>query len=172
MLLGEPLPEHVYLDTSIVLACILAGDPQSHLATAFCSDIAQHGAHVYFSHILWLEVANVFKKCATVPGKLAPDLHRSYGLDRWEHDFMVRQRWMAFCEQQLAAFVRQFDTAVELPFRRRTWERSVGIMAYYRLDSHDAIHVATAQEYGLVDFAALDGHFRRVEELELWPKGA
>lgn len=42
------------------------------------------------------------------------------------------------------------------------------IMVRHGLQAHDAVHVATAQEWGLQALAAVDANYRRVPSLDFW----
>jgi predicted nucleic acid-binding protein len=66
------------------------------------------------------------------------------------------------------AFLGQFGEWFEIDCEHRIWRRSLELMAVHQLRSIDAIHVATAQEVGVLDFATSDDHFRRVAGLNLW----
>jgi predicted nucleic acid-binding protein len=63
---------------------------------------------------------------------------------------------------QLDQRLRTFKQSAELPLRTVVWRPAVGLMATHNLDALDAVHVATALRPHVPDFAASDGHFRRV----------
>jgi len=65
-------------------------------------------------------------------------------------------------------YLRQFEEAFELPLQGATWARAVEVMERYDLKSYDAIHIATAQERGLLDCATMDRDFEAIHALTLW----
>ena len=48
------------------------------------------------------------------------------------------------------------------------WRVGVSIIRQYSLQTMDAMHVATAQLYGLRDLAAVDDDYRRVPTITFW----
>ena len=93
---------------------------------------------------------------------------RRFALGRWRHDVAVRERWLEAGIAKFDALVNQFHELYELPIDDRAWRQSASLMARYHLSSYDALHVATAIEFGVLDLATLDGDFTRVKELTIW----
>lgn len=166
-MIETPVPHQVYLDTSLVTAAIIAGIPHSVASAEFCRRLAVEGRPVFFSQILRLEITQAFMNLVNRPGQLPADIQEEFGLAAWNENFLVREGWLRFCIAQLEDFLGQFEEVFELPFTPSIWRRSVGIMALDRLRSHDAIHVATAREYGIISFVTGDDHFLRISDLEV-----
>jgi predicted nucleic acid-binding protein len=163
---AEESPAEVYLDSSLVVAAMLDGLPDSTACSAFCARLVRGNSRVYFSQILRLEIAEAFRKLASRQ-QLPESLRLEYQLADWATHPHVRQQWMAFGMGQFAVFIGKFYQVSELPFRIRMWRRSVQIMAEYGLGSHDAVHVATALQNGVQIFATSDKHFNRVDALDI-----
>lgn len=166
----EPrLPSRIYLDTSIVVAAMIAGVAHSVPSRAFCEQLAIAGSHIHFSQLLPLEVVEAVKNLAVRrPAQLADDVRRRYRLDRWDAERVVRQRWMAFGVRQFDAFLDQFAHVTELPLNDATWRRSVRLMTRYRLRSYDALHLATARDHHLRHFATVDRWFADIQTPRIW----
>jgi predicted nucleic acid-binding protein len=107
------------------------------------------------------------RKLATIPGRIPATIYRPFDLDRWERDVNVRRRWFEFGVHESAALLDSFVRIVELPYDEAIWFRSIPIMSDERLRSHDAIHVATAREYGVPCIATTDEHFLRINDLDV-----
>ncbi len=73
------------------------------------------------------------------------------------------QRGVAQFDDLMSEFARVFEIPID-PVNR---ERSASLMACYHLSSYDALHVATALELGIIDFATLDADFTAVAELDV-----
>lgn len=163
---AEDSPSDVYLDSSLVVAAMLDGLPDSAACSTFCARLVHDNSRIYFSQILRLEIAEAFRKLASRQ-QLPESLRQEYQLSDWAISPLVRQQWMAFGMGQFAVFISTFYQVSELPFRIRMWRRSVQIMATYGLGSHDAVHVATALQNGVHVFATSDKHFNRVDTLDV-----
>lgn len=155
----------VYLDTSVIVNAIIGGMHHSESCLQFCYQLAQAESHVYFSRIVRLEFSQALRNLAS-RAQLPEDLRSTYGLDDW-YNYMVRERWLQFGVSQFADFLRHFSDVTELPFSRAIWEHSVKVMAFTNLQSHDAIHIATARRYRISHFAACDSDFQRVDGLKI-----
>jgi predicted nucleic acid-binding protein len=166
----EPrLPSRIYLDTSIVVAAMIAGVAHSGPSRVFCGRLATSGSHVYFSQLLLLEIAEAVKNLAVRrPAQLTPNVRQRYRLDHWDTDQQVRQRWMAFGIRQFVAFLDQFAQVTELPLDEPIWRRSIRLMTQYRLRSYDALHLATARHFRLRHFATVDRWFADVRSPRIW----
>lgn len=164
----DPTPRDIYLDADIVIAGMFPGTSHSAASARFCQRLSDQGSRVYFSQILRLEIAETVRKLATKPDRLPPDVRRNYQLDRWGQDFLVRQRWMSAGLAQFEAFLAQFTEVFEIPFRLKTWENSIGIMALEHLRSLDAVHLATARAIRVGHFATCDADFQNVHDPRVW----
>ncbi|MCA1669091.1 MAG: PIN domain-containing protein [Thermomicrobia bacterium] len=156
----------VYLDTSLVIAAMLDGLPDSTASAAFCARLVRDNSRVCFSQVLRLEIAEAFRKLASRQ-QLPESLRQEYHLGDWATRPRVRQRWMAFGLGQFAIFLNAFYQVSEIPFGIQVWHHSVKIMAEYGLGSHDAAHVATALQSGVHLFATADKHLNRVDRLDI-----
>jgi hypothetical protein len=61
---NPPLPNDVYLDTSVKIDAIYPGTPASQGAAQFCADVSIVGSHVCYSQIARIEAAQAMKKLA------------------------------------------------------------------------------------------------------------
>ena len=76
------------------------------------------------------------------------------------------------------SYLQWFLTAFEQLFGQFEWSEAVltsGVRAQalqyvadYNLETHDAVHLASAFRHGVIDLASLDEAFRRVDGLNLW----
>lgn len=57
---------------------------------------------------------------------------------------------------------------VEVPVAPGVRRLAASYMAAYGMGSQDAVHLASAAQDGVLDFASLDGVYRRVDDLDLW----
>ena len=162
----DDTPSDVYLDSSLVVAAMLDGLPDSTASAAFCARLVDTNSRVCFSQILRLEIAEAFRKLASRQ-QLPESLRQEYQLSDWATHPRIRQRWMAFGLGQFAIFLDAFYQVSEIPFGIQVWRHSVEIMADYGLGSHDAVHVATALQSGVHIFATSDKHFNRVDMLDI-----
>ena len=67
----------------------------------------------------------------------------------------------------LDSFFSEF-ALVEIPLTSEIRQSALALMSRYNLDSYDAVHVASAESEGVVDFASFDEAFRRADGLHLW----
>jgi predicted nucleic acid-binding protein len=164
----EEPPDVSYLDTSVIVAATISGLPNGGASAAFCSSLVVQRKSVAISRIVWLELAQSLRNLASRPGQLPPDLFVRFQLDQWQVSPLVRHRWMRFGVAQFEELMARFVELFEIPFDDAVWRRSVGIMATDGLQSHDAVHVATARVFGVPQFVTLDDHFNRVRDLDVW----
>jgi predicted nucleic acid-binding protein len=157
----------VYLDTSVIVAAIVAGSTNHTSSAEFCARLTTGGGRIFFSNIVRLELSQAIRKLATKAERLDPGIHEYFGLGRWETDFIVRQRWMQYGIHEFERLMGSFAEVIEIPFRSVIWRNSVDVMIYSFLQSHDAIHVATARHYGLRLFVTTDDHFARIDDLDV-----
>lgn len=165
---SEEPPDVAYLDTSVIVAATVSGLPNGGASAAYCGSLVGQRQSVAISQIVWLELAQSLRNLASRPGQLPPDLYARFQLDQWQVSPLVRLRWMRFGIGQFEELLARFVEFFEFPFDDAVWRRSVGIMATNGLRSHDAVHVATARQYGVPRFVTLDDHFNRVRDLDVW----
>lgn len=172
-MLPSPLPSDIYLDTSIVIEAMFQGTRRHAEILQFCRELTAQSSHIYFSQILRLELSQTLFRLPK-SGILDASVQRQWHLGGFDARASVRRAWMDQGVKQFEAFIAQFVEVVEHPLTLSIWQRSIDVMVSHRLRAHDAIHVATAAEIGLRDFATLDrDHFDRLERdriLTLWPR--
>jgi predicted nucleic acid-binding protein len=95
------------------------------------------------------------------------EMRREYRFGAWDRSVQVRERWMTEGVNRLETLLARFGGVVELSVSLSAWRSSIGLMAFHRLHSNDAIHAATAILAGVVDFATADDDFRRVPNFRL-----
>lgn len=161
------IPSDIYLDTNILVAAIVSGSDNSTSAREYCMHLVTTRSNVYYSKIVRLEVSQAILRLATSATRLPADIRDRHGLDRWDFDFLVRHRWMEYGIREFERIRSDFAHVYEYPFDDEIWRRSIHIMSHYRLRSLDAIHVATAQQLGIGDFATSDADFRRIDNLNV-----
>lgn len=162
------LPRRIYLDTSFVIASLIAGLAHSEPCAAFCEQLADRRSVVYFSYLLRLEIAQALKNVATRPRQLPESLRLQFRLAQWATESAVRRRWMRFGFSQFDSLMATFQDVREIPLSLAACMQSRRIMSDYDLKSYDALHIATVRELRLRDFAATDREFRTVSGLKLW----
>lgn len=160
------LPD-VYLDTSVLLGAMMPGSTNADACEDFCAQIASQGRRVYYSQTVYVELSQALRKMATRADRVASGMREQFGLDRWEPDIHIRQRWMQYGVEQFDQLRERFIDAFELPFDRSIWLQSIDLMVEYFLQAHDAVHAATARAYGLRAFATTDADFVRVTGLDV-----
>jgi len=124
---------------------------------------------VFFSQIARYELAHL-AWCLASPAdrrQLPTDIIQSYGLDYWESNMLVRQRWLNTVNQDFETLLSMFQEVYEIPIRERYWANALNIMSYYNLRSYDALHLATARDLRIRDFATCDRQFESVDNLDL-----
>ncbi len=163
----RPFPDHVYLDTGVVVAALFEGSLNAVAGAAFCDQLGTNRSTDYFSSILRVELSEVVRKLATIPGRVPEHVRRQYRLDDWERDRTVRREWLDAGVREFELLLGSFVEYYELPFRRSIWLRSVEIMADRQLRSHDAIHLATAYETRLRTFVTTDDEFLKIPDLDI-----
>ncbi|HZR99822.1 MAG TPA: type II toxin-antitoxin system VapC family toxin [Chloroflexota bacterium] len=164
----RPPPAEIYLDTSIFVAAIVRTAPHRTACTSFCQRLIAADSQIYFSQFVRLELLQALRRLATTQHNIAPAVRAQYGLDRWGDDPVVRRNWLEAGTAQFAALLARFRAAVELPWSASMWRATMGIMIRHGLQAQDALHVATAQEWGLHALAAVDADYRRVPALDFW----
>ncbi|HUG15290.1 MAG TPA: type II toxin-antitoxin system VapC family toxin [Thermomicrobiales bacterium] len=156
-----------YLDTRFVVAAAVNGSHHSIAAHQEWLRLVSTRRSVYFSSFLRVEVTQALFRMGANPARLPADVRARYILDRWEHDFLIRHRWMVQGIEAFETLLATFAEVYELPVTTEIWQHSVPIMAHYRLWSIDAVHVATAQMIGIRNFITCDLGFGRVDGLHV-----
>lgn len=156
-----------YLDTSFVIAATISGTHHASAAREFQMHLANWNTRNYFSGILRIEVSQALLRIGSNPARLASAVRSRFILGRWDQDILTRHRWMAHGVNEFESMLLRLYQVYELPISLDIWQRSVSIMAHYRLHSIDAIHVATAQTIGVRNFVTCDADFRRVDGLNV-----
>ena len=169
-MLPDPLPEDIYLDTSVAASALIAGVAHHAACAAFCNRFAADDCTVYFSQLLRLEIAQTLQNFAArnKGAQLPESVRRQHDIGQWTTSFEVRWRWLLHGLNRLNALLARFAHTVELPIQARLWEDSIELMARWQLGSNDALHVATARAYGLRYFATTDRGFRDVPTPMIW----
>jgi predicted nucleic acid-binding protein len=152
----------------VVVAGILEGSLFYDVAQDFRQALAENDCTVVFSQLLRVELLQAVRQTGTVDGALPGKIRRAHRLQRWGLEIDVRRRWLQHGIDEFDALLPEFREVVEIPITRATWIRSAELMARFQIDSDDALHAATAIQYGAADFATLDADFSRVSELTTW----
>lgn len=163
---SEPAPAGLYLDTDILISCLVESQPDHERCRAFLDRLAQEGATaVYVSSLTWLELAHVV--CKQGFRDQIPDaMQQQYQLDRWQ-ERAIRERYLGSLLEGFDQLLSAFNWG-EVPIVSALRREALGYMMAYRRDPHDAAHVAAARSIGVADLASLDRAYRRVDDLELW----
>ncbi|HEY8293619.1 MAG TPA: PIN domain-containing protein [Thermomicrobiales bacterium] len=163
---AQVLPSDMYLDSSVIVAAIIGGDPHSAGCTRYCADLATNNSAIYFSELVRLEVAHVIRRLATT--NAAPQrLHEQYRLSHFSTNPAVRREWMQFGMAEFETLLRTFFVVYEVPYRKVIWRQALQLMSLHNLRSYDAAHIATALVTGVPDFASVDSDYVRVSGLRV-----
>jgi predicted nucleic acid-binding protein len=151
----------VYLDTSL-LADAVAQSGQHQAVRAYLDSLLREGVRVFVSDLVRIELAQAFKAIANDTGAIAGRERRRWRLQRWGDLQQVREDWYAHCFTNYDQLLVQFLAAEEVAFNRNILESAITLMAAFQIDSHDAIHIATALAVGASTLATLDADFMRL----------
>jgi predicted nucleic acid-binding protein len=154
------------VDSSVIAAAIIGGDPHSLACATYCADLAMNNTAIYFSELVRLEVAHVIRRLATTNAAPQP-LYQRYRLSRFNTNRTVRQQWMQFGIGEFDAHLRTFSVVYEVPYQSAIWQHAVQLMSLHNLRSYDAAHVTTALAVGVADFASVDCDYPRVSGLHI-----
>jgi predicted nucleic acid-binding protein len=159
-------PALLYLDTNILIACLIRTHMDHGLCARFLERLVSHGyTTIYLSSLSWLEFTHVVMKedfRRTLPG----EFQARFRLHRWQTP-RVRQTYLRFMVSQLTGMLASFDWA-EISLTAAIRGAAIEYVASHNLDTHDATHLATARHEGIEHLATLDTTFRRVDGLHLW----
>ena len=156
----------VCLDTSVIAAYVIPSIAHHAACVQFCDELTRRSTQVYCSDILRIEFSDFWFRLPRT-SHLNQSIIRQFRLGAWDRNALVRIQWMEEGVRQFEWFLDKFESVTEVPSAEPIWRASIGLMARYRLRSHDAIHVATALAAGVPDFASVDSDFRRVPTLRL-----
>lgn len=156
----------LYLDTDFLINCLFTTEPHHGRCRAFMVRLFQHGlTTLYLSTLTWMEYAHVIAKESFRKG-LPPAFAQQFQLDQWDQP-LTRDAYMGAMLSALQKLLDKFDWE-EISLTADVRRRATQFMAEYKLDSHDAVHLASANYVGVFDLASLDRVFRRVDGLYLW----
>ncbi|HUG60954.1 MAG TPA: type II toxin-antitoxin system VapC family toxin [Methylomirabilota bacterium] len=164
--MSRPHAASVYLDTSVVSTALISAIPHHNASHRFLAGLVESETTVVFSQILRLEFSQFWFRLPK-SSYLDAETVRTFQLRAWDRRSAVREQWMTEGVAQFNALLARFPGFAEAPFDLLTWSLGNDLMARYRLRSHDAVHAATALRSGVLDFASVDGDFRRVPNLRL-----
>lgn len=91
----QPVPTDIYLDTDVVVNCVIQGLVHSEACLQASSEVARSGSTVWFSQILLIEFAQAVRSIATrreVPERL----FQEFDLENWANAG-VRRGWLRHC---------------------------------------------------------------------------
>jgi predicted nucleic acid-binding protein len=166
---SEPPPQHLYLDTNFILDYLVDTRPRHARVARFLQRVEmQDSTTLYLSSLSELEFLHVIRSEEFRQG-LAPDWQRQYKLGQWEQPG-VREAYCTGFLKLLQEFLDSFTWA-EVALTAAVRTRAVREALTYNLDSHDAVHLASAYGAEVFDFASFDRGFRRVDGLSLWNDG-
>lgn len=155
--------QDIYLDTSVVVAAIVAGSENAQASLNVCNDLIRHRVRVYFSTTLRIELLRAVRKLATRANRLDDVSRTKFALCRWGADPAVRRRWIQHHVEPFAKLPAAFAEVYELDFDEEVWLRTVETMGESSLQAQDAVRVATARGQGIASFATLDA-----DNLRIW----
>jgi predicted nucleic acid-binding protein len=158
-----PLPEHIALDTSVIIAAAYSDVEHSAEANELLNSVREEGVAVYFSSLLRVEFGRVVRRLATNPTSLSEATRDSFALSEWSTHPLIRQRWLANGVRRFDLLVSGLPKVVEVPATTAIWRESVNIMGTESLDAIDAIQMATTKAVGVFYFFTLDSDIRRVQ---------
>jgi predicted nucleic acid-binding protein len=159
-------PAALYLDTSFLLNALIPGYPYYPATSAFLVNVADaQRTRLYVSTLVWIEFAHVVMQPRFHQG-LAGDMQVAYSLAHWD-EAAVRDSYLTAMTGALQDLLDAFGW-FEIGVTPDVRVHALQLMAQFRLDGHDATHLACAQAAGLTDLASFDRDFRRVDGLDLW----
>jgi predicted nucleic acid-binding protein len=169
-MLPSPLPKDIYVDTSVIASAMIGGVAHHRSCARFCDQLVADDCRVYFSQLLRLEIVQTLQNFAArnKGGQLPESVRQQHSIDQWSTSFEVRWRWLLYGLSRLNGVLDRFAEYVELPIRPSLWNDSIEIMARWQLGSNDALHISTAQAYGIRYFATTDRGFRDVLAPMIW----
>lgn len=159
-------PLHLYFDTDFILNYLIPTQPHHSRVVPFLQAVQSAGiTTAYVSSLNWLEFGHVVRR-ESFRNDLPSEWQQTYRLSHWRDPQVQRTFLDALCrmfEEFLDAF--GWSEVSVTPTVRRS---ALALMPQYNLDSHDAVHVASCIEAGVLDIASFDAAFRRVDGLFVW----
>ncbi len=126
---------------------------------------ANGGTTLYVSPLTWTELTWVVSQ-PDFRSALPADWQREARLRRWDR-LDVRRAYLNGFWVALEQLLNQYGWE-ELPITQTTRALALAYIADFGLEPEDALHLATAHEGGVSDFASFDAAFRRVDGRALW----
>lgn len=161
-LFSETPPDRIFLDTSFVVATLVAGEPRHMECLSFAEGLQSAGTVVVYSTMLRLEHLNAWrnllKKGLLPPGQLRLELNVP------QDD---RVYWLRLADDLLHRFLAQFRRA-EIRLSQRVVSLAIELVGRFDLQSYDAVQAASTLDAGCAHMASLDGDFCRVDGIHLW----
>lgn len=162
----DPLPSALYLDNDVLIAYLVAPEPHHARCQVFLQRIAaERQTRVYISSLSWLEFGHTVMR-QNFRDRLPAATQRQYTLDQWQRQ-AVREKYLQAMLGLLDGLLAQFAWT-EVSLTPAVRQDVLRLLASYRLDSHDAVHLASASAAGVSDLASLDAGYQRVDGLKLW----
>jgi predicted nucleic acid-binding protein len=128
--------------------------------------VARHaGTAIFLSSLVWVEFSHVVVR-ERFRTRLFAERARQFDLAHWDQP-EVRELYLESLLSDLEALLVQFGWT-EIPLTRAVRQLATRNIVRYNLGPHDAVHLASATEAGITNFASLDRGYRRVEGLHLW----
>jgi predicted nucleic acid-binding protein len=159
-------PQQLYVDTDFILNYLLAPQPHHARVVPFVLRLAEQGlTTLHISALSWIELAHVVRRQA-FRDALPPEWQQNAQLASWERPAVRAQYlsdWVGLVHRLLAQFAWN-----EVAVTPEVSVRALQHVATYSLGPQDAVHLACAQEAGVLDLASFDAGFRRVDGLFLW----
>lgn len=162
---SESPPDQLYLDTDFIIACLERTDPHHQRCAPFMEQVVAHGTTLYVSSLSWLEFIHTVTR-ERFRELVSDDLRRQFRLERWE-DASIRRAYTNHLLDSFQVLLAQCDWA-EIALTSEIRAEAIELIATYNLNAHDAVHIATARDAGVVNLASPDRGYRRVDGLHLW----
>lgn len=163
---SDPPPAQLYVDTDFLISCLVDTQPHHQRCISFLRSLAQLGrTEIYVSAFSWLEFAYVVSK-ERFRLELPEEMQTAYEFHRWQRR-EVRRRYFTDLIDSAHRLLAPFEWG-EIPITSDVQRAALDVMMDYGLGPQDAGHVAAALSAGVVDIAALDRSFRKVDGITLW----
>jgi predicted nucleic acid-binding protein len=163
---SEAPPRELYLDTDFIIGCLERSDPHHARCAEFMDRIASTARTMLcISSLSWLEFIHTITR-ERFREIVSDEVRQQFRLDRWEEP-AVRRAYIAHLTSSFEVLLSQCDWA-EVSLTPEIRADAVDVIATYNLNTHDAVHLATMRDVGVVSLASLDRGFRRVDGLHLW----
>jgi predicted nucleic acid-binding protein len=157
---NSPLPSVIVVDSSFIFEALIDSGQGGYEATHdFAERLRTANTRRVFSGLLFMEAPQCWKRLGR-KGVLVPS-------QRSTDPVTDRLNAFAQADQSLQTFLAAFNTS-QMRVSPRIIGTASSLVATYKLQSHDAVVAAVAQEVGIRDIAATDHGFRRIEDIELW----